>query len=328
MAKDQLAIVRLGSDPFAAKEQARAAAGESFAALLPGFLEAKRTGVGTKRKLSPRWYGQVAGLLTDLAKPLHSHSVRSITRAQAADLLTKVSEENGPGQANRFRAVLSSFFVWAIGAGRCDANPVTGTNKPIAEVARERKLSDAELRKIWHAVDGEFGTIVKLLILTGTRRNEIGGLRWSEIDFDEKLITIPAARMKNKREFEIPMTPAVVALLKAQPRREGRDFVFGSGEGPYSGWSKSKQQLDEQVQLPEWVLHDFRRSFSTALHDRMGVQPHIVEAALSHAKVGIGAVYNKAAYREQKREALTKWANLVHNISVSTAKVEKLRKRG
>src|SRR5262249_38157364 len=157
--------------------------------------------------------------------------------------------------------------------------------------------------------------IIKLLILTGTRRTEIGDLRWSEIDFDAKLITLPAARTKNKREFEIPMTSAVVKLLQAQPRREGRDLVFGSGEDGYAGWSKSKDELDRRVSLQAWVLHDFRRSFSTTLHDdELRVEPHIVEAALNHVKVGIGAVYNKAQYREQKREALEKWARHIETL--------------
>jgi integrase len=324
-AKDQLAKVRLGEDPFAAKLVARVAAGETFAALLPAFLEAKRTGIGAKR-IVPRWHQQVAEFLTVAAKPLHGFAPRAITRAQISDLLTKVAAERGASAANKFRAVLSSYFSWLIGAGRADANPVNGTNKPTTEVARERKLSDAELRKIWHALDGEFGDIVKLLILTGARRDMIGSLCWSEIDFDAKLITLPPERMKNDRAFEIPMTPAVIALLKAQPRREGREFVFGSGEGGYSGWSKSKAELDERVQLPEWVLHDFRRSFSSTLHDdKLRVEPHIVEALLSHVQPGVGGVYNKAAYRQQKREALEKWADHVAKHVSATATVRKLR---
>jgi integrase len=124
------------------------------------------------------------------------------------------------------------------------------------------------------------------------------------------------------------MTQPVIALLRAQPQRQDRDLVFGIGEGGFSGWSKAKTELDELVQLPEWVLHDFRRSFSSTLHDdTLRVEPHIVEALLSHVQPGVAGVYNKAAYREQKREALEKWADHVAAHVSATATVRKLRRR-
>jgi integrase len=321
MAKEQLAVVRLGSDPFTAKTRARAATAETFGALLPAFLEAKRTGIGTTKKIVPRWLFQVTEFLMVAAKPLHDFAPRRIDRAQISDLIDAVTKERGAVAGNRFRGALSTYFRWLISKGRADWNPVLGTTKT-AERPRERTPSMAELRQIWHAVDGEFGTIVKLLILTGARRDMIGSLGWSEIDFDAKLITLPAERMKNGKPFEIPMTPPVIKLLKAQPRREGRDLVFGSGEGAYSGWGQSKQMLDERLPFPAWTLHDFRRSFSTTLNETLKVPPHIVEALLSHLLPGVAGVYNKATYRDEKRVALEQWAEHVDKHVSAAAMVQ------
>jgi integrase len=328
MAKEQLAVVRLGSDPFAAKEHARAAAGETFGALLPAYLEARKTGIGAK-KVVERWHFQISEFLTAAAKPLHDKAPRAITRAQVSDLIDAVTKYRGTGAANKFRATLSAYWVWLVQKGRADANPVVGTAKPAIEVPRDRAPTDAELRQIWHGGKHEFGAILKLLLLTGSRRDMIGDLRWSEIDFDAKLISLPAERMKNGKPFEIPMSKPVIELLKAQPRREGRDLVFGRGKTGFNGWSKSKAELDERVPLPAWTLHDFRRSFSTTLNETLKVPPHIVEAALSHAVVGgkIAATYNKATFRDEKREALEKWASHIAK-HVSGENVVRLRKRG
>jgi len=311
IAKDQLAKVRLGEDPFATKLEARNQSGKTFGGkLLEEYLAAKEA------ELTPRWHRQVTGLLRNYAKPLHGHSIRSINRETVADLVKDVARRHGGGQGNRFRAVLQAYFAWLIGAGKLDNNPVAGSNKPAEEKPRSRVPQDHELAAIWHhAGDDQFGAIVKLLMLTGCRRDEIGALRWSEIDLDNRLITLPPERVKNRREFEIPLTPAVVKILKAQSRQPDRDHVFGYGDGGYQGWTKSKAELDDRLAadgpIEHWTLHDFRRSLSTTMHERLGIPPHIVEACLNHAsghQGGIGGVYNKATYREPKREALTKWA--------------------
>jgi integrase len=327
-AREQLAIVRLGSDPFTAKARARAAAAESFGALLPAFLEAKRIGIGAK-KVVPRWHAQITEMMQVAAKPLHKDVPRLIDRARISDLLDAVTKERGAGAANHFRSVLASYWTWLIWKGRADFNPVSGTRKPADEVSRERVLADVELREIWHAVDGEFGDIVRLLILTGCRRNEVGDLRWSEIDFDEALITVEASRMKNAKAFEVPMTPAVIALLKAIPKREGRDLVFGNGANGFSSWSRAKAELDERLSLPHWVLHDIRRSFSTTLNERLEIAPHIVEAALSHVTGGkVARAYNKSTHRDAKRAALQKWSDHIAKHVSGGGNVVKLRKRG
>jgi integrase len=218
--------------------------------------------------------------------------------------------------------------------GYLDANPVTFTVQA-EEKARQRLLSDQEIRIIWRALDDgppeQFGAIIKLLLLTGARRTEIGGLRWDEIGDD--LIILPEARTKGGREHLIPLSEPAFAILKGLPRRamaDGTpsDHVFGNGDG-YQNWSRSKVDLDARIakaghRLAPWTLHDFRRSVSTALHDRLGIQPHVVEVLLGHVgghKAGVAGTYNKALYIEERRRALERWgAHLMELVTGKPAK--------
>jgi integrase len=151
-----------------------------------------------------------------------------------------------------------------------------------------------------------------LLILTGQRREEIGGLRWIEVDLDRGLIVLPPERTKNRRQHEIPLSePAKDILAK---RSRNRDLVFGIGLGGFSGWSDAKAALDEQLGIAEWRLHDIRRTVATGMADKLGVLPHIIEAVLNHVsghKAGVGGIYNRARYAGEMREALRRWADYV-----------------
>ena len=164
----------------------------------------------------------------------------------------------------------------------------------------------------------QYGAIVKLLILTGARRDEVASLRWSEIDLDAAMITLPPERTKNRREQQIPLAPAALAILQAQPHRlqpdgSPRDLVFGTSNRGFSDWSGAKADLSARLKKPieDWRLHDVRRSMSTSMHERLGVMPHVVEACLGHVSghlAGVAGVYNKASYADLKRIALEKWA--------------------
>ena len=200
------------------------------------------------------------------------------------------------------------------------ANPVINTNKR-EERPRERVLSDAELRLIWQAlsdnesVSDHYSTIIRLLLLTGQRVNEIAGLRWSEINFERGVISLPGERTKNGKPHEVPMAATVHSLLAAQASN-GREFVFGEGAGPFSGLSRRKAALDQDIArlrhgrpLSAWVHHDLRRSTATGMAE-IGIQPHIIEAVLNHVsghKGGIAGIYNRAQYGPEKAQALARW---------------------
>jgi integrase len=154
---------------------------------------------------------------------------------------------------------------------------------------------------------------------------------------------LPPTRTKNRREQQIPLAAAALAILQAQPRRmeldgTSRDLVFGFGARGFQDWSGSKADLNARIEaagkpIADWRLHDVRRSMSTTMHERLGVMPHVVEAVLGHVSghlAGVSGVYNKSSYAELKRVALVKWAD--HIMTLVTGKrpssVVKLRRRG
>jgi integrase len=207
-------------------------------------------------------------------------------------------------------------FRWAIGEGLCDHNPVTGTNRQDENGHRERSLNDSEVAKVWLAApENDYGNVVRLLLLTGCRREEIGSLKWSEIDNEARAITIPKERAKNGIEHIVPLPDAALSILRGIRRRGDRDYAFGiAREGGFSGWSKAKIALDKAVAVKEeWRLHDLRRTVRTGL-GKLGVQPHIAEAVLNHLPPKLIRTYDRNAYTAEKRDALDKWATHLKTV--------------
>lgn len=141
-----------------------------------------------------------------------------ISRADVATRIGILRNQSGLVAANRSRATLSAFFAWTIGEGiLLGSNPVTGTNV-VEEKSRDRVLTDAELRVVWQqAGDDAYGVIVRLLALTGQRREEVASMTWSEVDLDRALWTISAERSKNGLPHEVPLSDAAMAILEALP---------------------------------------------------------------------------------------------------------------
>jgi integrase len=324
LAKDLLARVRLGEDPLALKHEAAAHARETFGAHLPRYLAFKRA------SLRPRSYDQIERHLLVHAKPLHNHSLVILAndRRGVARVLANIAEASGPVEANMVRSSLSACCTWLMREGLLDANPVAATNKAPQNGARSRLLSEGDLKAIWNGLDADrYGAIVKLLVLTGMRREEIGGLRWDEVDFDQELIRLPAERCKNKRPHDQPLSPPALVILKTLSR-EG-DEVFAS----FGSWGRSKARLDCKLgnAIAPWVLHDLRRLVSTTMHDKLDVAPHVVESVLGHVghQGGVAGVYNRASYLDERRRALEKWAAFLDEIVTgkrAAAKVVRLRK--
>jgi integrase len=315
-AKEKLGRVAAGVDPFADANEARAA--ETFGKEVARYLERKRPA------MKPRSFEEVERHLTNHAGPLAKLRLAGIDRRSIAVRLAEIEEERGPVSRNRVRSTLSAFFGWAITEGFIEANPVSGTGKADEGASRERVLTEGELAQLWAALGpDQFDDIVRLLILTAQRREEIGGLRWSEVDLKRGLLVWGPERTKNKRQHELPLSTAARAILERQPRRKGRDLIFGYGPGPFSGWSDCKTRLDECLlearqganrkakPLPDWRLHDLRRTAATIMADRLGVLPHIIEAILNHVsghRAGVAGVYNRARYAAEMRDALERWA--------------------
>ena len=188
-------------------------------------------------------------------------------------------------------------------------------------------LTEAELREVWHACgDDDYGRIVKLLILTGQRKTEIGNLSWGEINEAQRQIELPGARTKNKRPHIVPLSKQALAALPQ--KGEGREHVFGRRTQGFSGWSKAKRELDGRIAaarkaagaktpMPPWTIHDLRRTFVTHILDRKLALPHVVEACVNHVsghKAGVAGIYNRANYADEKRAAMEAWGKHVYAI--------------
>lgn len=306
--------VAIGKDPAEEKNASRAKASHTLDGLIAAYLAAKES------EFRPRTYESTVHHLNTLWQPLHKLTVDALNRATVAAQVRAIANESGPAAANRARASLSAMFRWAIGEGLCEENPVVGTNKQDENGPRERALTDSELAAVWQAApNGDYGHIVRILILTGCRRNEIGSLCWSEVDLEGRTITLPPERTKNGQAHVVPLCDAAVEILKAIPRREGRDYVFGIGEGGYSGWSRSKAALDKMVNLKTpWTIHDLRRTVRTGF-GTLGVLPHVAEAALNHLPPKLIRTYDRNTYAAEKKAALDMWANHLAN-AVARAK--------
>ena len=346
-AKLLLSQAALGADPAAEKRAARKAV--RVTVLVEDYLS------DAEKRMKPNSYSSVVRHLRTYAAPLHQETAGSVGRADIVKLLKAVTEKHGGVSANRLRSSLSALWAWALRTGAVDGeNPVANVPKPGVEASRERVLTEAELALIWKgtAGDHDHDRIVRLLMLTGARREEVGGLIWTEIN--GPLWTLPASRSKNALPHEIPLGALALAHLPAA--RKERLLVFGEGEGGFSGWSRCKERLDTRIaalrvkafteahgrapepeQLPAmaWTLHDLRRTVATWMSED-GTEPHIVEAVLNHvsgaAKRGVAGIYNRAAYREPKRAALARWETYVRNVAglpaLSAGNVVELVKAG
>jgi integrase len=322
MAKQHYALVREGKDPRTVKAEVVADAALTFIKTVEKFIKVRTKKVADGEG-SEKYLSQQDCHLNVYAKALHLLPIKGVTQPYIAALLTTVREERGSSTADHMRATLSAFFTWAAKEGLMGlqpANPVQFTHKGEPS-KRDRVLKLEEMRAIWKATedcDQPFNQIVRLLMFTLQRRDEIGSLDRREVDFDEALITFPKERVKNGREHRLPMSTSVVAILEKRPMIVGRTLFFGLGEGGFSGWSKAKAALDERLgPMDHWTLHDLRRTGDTMMNDLLDIDPHIVEAVLNHVsgsksgKDGVAGVYNKGEYIIRKREALNAWEGYV-----------------
>jgi integrase len=303
-AQELLGIVATGIDPAATKSVED---GDNFAAVAERFLARQRL------RLKPRSIEELERYLRKNAQPLHSLPLARIDRRTVAEALGEVEHQCGPVARNRFRSNLSAMFAWAITEGLIENNPVTGTAKADENGGRERVLTEAEIKALWQACadNSDFSRIIRLLLLTGQRRNEIGLLQCSEVNLAHAILTLPAERTKNGREHTLPLSKQAVAVLQGILDREGA--VFAS-----TNWASEKVKLDARLKLAHWTLHDLRRSMATHCAE-LGVMPHVIEAILNHIsghKSGVQGVYNRARYLEPMREALQRWADHIEALIV------------
>ncbi len=264
----------------------------------------------------------------DVLKKWKGRRLDSIKRSDVVTLLDGIADEHAV-HANRVLAALRRMFNWAIERDLLEASPCANVRAPSQETSRDRVLSDDELGFVLRAaekLEAPFGPYVRMLTLTLQRRNEVAGMRWCEIDWDQKLWVLPASRTKNGNEHVVPLSSPALNLLETMKETTfaGSEYVFTTtGRSPVSGFSKVKKQLDRLIEakrgepLSPWRFHDLRRSGNSKM-PRLGVELAICEKILNHVSgtfAGVVGVYQRYAFLDEKRDALERWAHFLIQLS-------------
>lgn len=351
-----LQLIGKGIDPRIAearrKAEERRKAVSTFRAVADDYLDRHKT-------LAK--YGEAKRILdAEFTKLWGDRPAADILPEEVADAVRNIVKRGAPYQAHNALGHLRRVYNWAIGTHEFGlvASPVA-TLKPKdligAKQARTHILSDNELRAVWNACTGgyvapkegktrvrspvapkhmgyPYGALIRIMILTGQRENEVAGMRWDEIDFDHKIRvkdanekehlincpmwTVPAWRMKGResRAHEVPLGPEAVGLLKALPRFTGPHiFTTTAGKKPVNGFSKAKARLDKLSKVENWIFHDLRRTMRTHL-SALPVPDMIRELVIAHAQPGLHQVYDQHSYQKEKMECLLLWEQRLRGI--------------
>ena len=252
---------------------------------------------------------------------LGSKPLPNLTRIDIVAVFDRMPRAQIANIRNVF-AVLRRLLRWAVSRGDIDRSPMEGMETPPPVKPRDRWLSDEELGRIWMTAPNThscFGPIIRLLIVTGQRREEVSSLRWEELNRKDLLWTLPGERAKNGEPNRIPLNELAVAILdevagSAIWPRSGRMFTTSRG-GRFTGYSKGKIKLDLLMSqdgrepLPDWRLHDLRRTLATGFQ-RLGVRFEVTEAVLNHvggSRAGVAGIYQRHDWKDEKREAMKSW---------------------
>jgi integrase len=238
------------------------------------------------------------------------------------------------------RDAVGSMFGWLLTHRRIPVDPTVGVRRPAASEARKRTLDNSEIRLFWQAtavIGQPFEACLRLLLLTGCRLNEIAQMRWSELNDDLSVLTLPPERVKNGQQHIVPLPPLAQGILRNMPKIENSPFVFTTtGTSPTGSWSRVKRALDEHmlkfarkergddVVIKPWVLHDARRTVATGLVD-LGVSVDVTEQVLNHqsgTRASVAGIYIRSKLEPEKKAALERWAR--HIDGVVSGKVAKV----
>ncbi len=313
VARQFFAKLELGTDPRKEKreaEEAAAAAKFTFKVVVDLYLKAREA------RMRPSTYKASKVYFDVKWAPLHKKPIAAIDRKAVAEQLRRIIAEHGETSAARARSNLSALFTWAMKEGLVGGNPVLGTNDPTeGKQGRDRVLTDEEIRLVWqNCLEDDFGRIVRLLLLTACRRDEIGRLQWSEVDMQKNLLILPAERTKPGRALELPLVPTARAIIEGAPKRLGNLSVFGASGTGFGAWSWGTLALRARLAgaagraLPHWTLHDLRRTVRTGM-SKLGVKPHVAELALNHVahRSGVVGTYDRHDYAAELADAFGKW---------------------
>jgi integrase len=340
--------VALGVDPLAerkAQRYQRTPEQETYSGAVQDYLAQH-----AKKNTAASTYAETKRVLEgDDFKSWQKRPLGSISRRDINDVIDAIAMR-AEVQANRTLAKLRALFNWGVKKERVKVSPIDGIDPPTKEKARDRALTDEEIRWFWTACDvsGQpFGPLAQLLLLTGQRRDEVASMEWAEIDFEESLWSIPAEKAKNNLAHLVPLSDAALAILESLPRSSKGLLFTTTGKTPVSGFSRAKRRLNKDmekaqraslnlpqdddayrqtvgipaekplpIKIPPWIIHDLRRTAATGMA-RLKVAPHVVDKVLNHAGGeirGVAAVYNRFEYLDERCKALQAWGRYVENL--------------
>jgi integrase len=236
--------------------------------------------------------------------------ISDIGRRDCRDLVDGIADR-APVMARRVHSYLHRLFGWSVGRDIITVNPMIGLPKPGSEPSRDRVLTNDELVAVWKGAEAlgfPYGPAHQLLILSGARREEIGRLRWSEIDSDT--INLKGDRTKNGEPHLIPLSAPARTLLESLPRFADSDYVFTvNGHKHVTAWWLAKEKLDAIVKIEPWRVHDLRRTVATGLQ-RIGASLQTIEAVLGHvggSRSGVVGTYQRYGFQPEAKAALEAW---------------------
>ena len=318
---DVLHEVKEGRDPRVAKQQARAKRkaieADTYAAIVESYFQ-KECGLkrdGDKLTFNDNHHTakrRLADLERLVLPVLGDRPVTLIKRSEIVEVLDKIEAQNGPVMADRTMGVMRSIFNWH--AARTDDfnTPLVKGIRKTKRTARQRILTDDEIRKVWVKAEGPFPALIKFLLLTGARRNEAAHMPWSEITGG--VWELPAKRNK-KTELPLlrPLSAAALAVIESQCR-DGSAYVFTTnGKTPFSDFTRSKERFDAATGTSGWTLHDLRRT-ARSLMSRAKVPERHAEECLGHIIGGVKGIYDRHSYLDEKRDAYDALAALLTDI--------------
>ena len=324
MTADAMYQVAKGIDPIDAKRQQKVAAVAASEGTL-NFVVEQYLAIKASKLRSRDHYESI--LKRHVLPRLGEHQVTELKRSEITAVLDKVEIDSGPCAADQALAVLSAALSWHEFRADGWVSPLVrakGMRRTKAsELARDRLLSDDEIKRVWEASGdermGTYGATIRFMILTGSRKNEAAGLRRSEIVRDDETgITVwklPKARSKNKQEVTRPLSAAALAIIESMPQIGDSDFVFtlDGNRALNMNYQTRRDLLDEISRVQGWVLHDLRRVYRSLL-SRCRVPFEVSERLLGHTQPLIAQIYDKHSHVPAMLEAVERVAAEVERI--------------
>jgi integrase len=295
-------------DPLQERRNARSLAEDTFKSVAEAYFTREGDKLRTVR------HRRLA--LERLVYPrIGAQPIGAIRRSDIVRLLDRIEDESGPVMADRTLAYIGRVMNWHASRSDDFRSPIVRGMARANSKARERTLSDDELRAVWKAAEttpGPFGAFVKFLLLTGARRTEASGMTWNEISGADW--TLPARRNKVDKELVRPLSAAARATIAALPRIGRQGFVFTTtGDAPIGSFARWKRRLDRASGVTAWTLHDLRRTARTLL-SRAGVPDKHAGRCLGHIIGGVEGTYDRYKYQSEMLRAYEELAALLEHI--------------